>query len=598
MASAEPYTSADGGLPLSTDQSRGAQVSGAPVVEEVRDASAALPLTVRDAVSRLPGLGSLIGGVVGPSLTKPRSEDRAPAAKYSHRPFGYLSLVTGTREQGTCSDPSFAVAHVAGRTSLRPMEGLRLSDGRAGRLTPPGPQALSAFGWIAGFGTTVLVVGTPLLLPAYRSPSTHLVLDTADTCVALLVAYLLYGRFTRSQRLQDLLLAQGLLLLALAGLGMTLVLGVVSGYRPGTLDVWLPVGLRLCGAFFVMLAGFAGDRLARGWHRRGRAAPWVIVIAAFAVLWTLRSWLPVAIVDEGVATVDRPLLSGHTLLLTAYGAGAVCFLVASLAFTRQVSRRRGLAADDLVRYLGAGFALAGFARVNYMVFTSLYSGWIYTGDLLRTGSYVLLLVGASREIQQYWSAQARAAVLDDRRRLARELHDGVVQELSYIRLEVRMVEMKDLQARILAACDRATDEARAAVDALGRTPEEPLGVVLHRAARQVAERYDAVLEVELDDSITAKVEHRHTLVRITREAVSNAVRHGHGSRVRLRLVRDRTGRRRLLVQDDGMGFDAADAARTSTGFGLTSMRERACGIDGCLEISSAPGQGTTVAVTW
>ncbi len=216
--------------------------------------------------------------------------------------------------------------------------------------------------------------------------------------------------------------------------------------------------------------------------------------------------------------------------------------------------------DELLRWLGPACALGGFARVNYVLFPSLYSDWIYTGDVLRTASYVVLLVGAGREIRQHWAAQAHVAVLEDRRRLARELHDGVVQELGYIRAETYGLSAVPAlqQQRILAACDRATDEARAAVDALGSSVDEPLGFVLQRAAREVAERYGGRVDVELDDAVEADPDQRHALVRIVREAVSNALRHGQASRIGVHLAQD-ADTRRLLVRDDGEGFSRRTA---------------------------------------
>jgi signal transduction histidine kinase len=318
----------------------------------------------------------------------------------------------------------------------------------------------------------------------------------------------------------------------------------------------------------------------------------VLVIAGPVLLWLFHDQLPVALGQTPPSSASRPVITGHPLLLATQAVSAACFLVASVAFTRQAFRRN----DELLRWLGPGCALLGFARVHYLLFPSLYSGWIYTGDLLRAVAYLVLLVGAAREIGQFWSAQARAAVLDDRRRLARELHDGVVQELSYIRIEARQAGEGSTQ-HILAACDRALDEARAAVDALGRSPEEPLGFVLHRAAQQVAERYDARVDVRLDDSISADAEERHALVRITREAISNAIRHGGADLVELRLTRD-LDRVRLVVSDDGRGFDVEATSGTTTGYGLTSMAERARGLKGDFRVISGPGRGTTVEVTW
>jgi signal transduction histidine kinase len=202
-------------------------------------------------------------------------------------------------------------------------------------------------------------------------------------------------------------------------------------------------------------------------------------------------------------------------------------------------------------------------------------------------------------MESYWSAQARAAVLDDRRRLARELHDGVVQELGYIRAEsFALPAGSPNTARIIAACDRGLDEARSAVHALGHgQEEEPFGFTLHRAVREVAERYRINLEVDLDDSVTADAHQRHALMRIAREAVSNAARHGKAERIWVRLTQH-GAQRRLVVEDDGSGFDVAATMATGTGYGLISMRDRAQGLPGVMKLESHPGKGSVVAVAW
>ena len=307
-----------------------------------------------------------------------------------------------------------------------------MGDGRAGSAARHPAPALTAAGWAVGLLTTALVVGATPLVPTYRNPQLHTVLDTADTCVALLVGYLLLGRFGRSKRLQDLLLAEALLMLAVAGLGMTL-LGLVSDYTPGTVDVWFSVGLRSAAGVLVLLGAMSGDRVVHGWTRRSFVLPWVVVGGAFAILWVLRRQLPLAVVEQpGVGQL--PLLAEQPLVFVAWSVAAACFLIASVIFTQQVVRGRGASTDQLLVWAGPAFALAGFARVSYTLVPTLYSGWLYTGDLLRTASYLVLLVGATREIRQYWTAQAEVAVLEDRRRLARELHDGVIQELGYIRI--------------------------------------------------------------------------------------------------------------------------------------------------------------------
>lgn len=383
-----------------------------------------------------------------------------------------------------------------------------------------------------------------------------------------------------------------------AGSGSTLVVLSAVGQRGGRLDVWLPLALRVAAALFIAAVAVRGtDRLLSGGSPLRALAPaFGVAVAAAAVLGALAPHLPLAL-DPGItpAQSPHPVLLGHPVLVMAQVLTVACFLVAAFLFTAQAARSN----DQLVQWLGPACALAAFARVNYVLFPSLYSQWLYTGDILRTSFYLVLLVGAAREIGAYWGAQAHVAVVEDRRRLARELHDGVVQELGYIRSESSSLQTVDAPrtAHILGACDRALDEARQAVEAMGSSGDaEPLGFTVHRAARQVSDRYDVALELNLDDTVTAGQAQRHTLLRIVREAVANSARHGGARRVRVELQQASNGRR-LVVCDDGKGFDVLQATKQRTGFGLTSMRERAEGMPGTFELDSIPG-GTTITVTW
>lgn len=456
---------------------------------------------------------------------------------------------------------------------------------------------LTLAGWAGGLATSALILGTPYLVFAYHNPSLHLVLDSFDGFVALLVAFLVYGRLQRSGRLQDLLLLQSLLLLGVAGLATAVLVDVQGDGGPGTLDVWAPLSLRVAAALLIAVAALMGvgsSEPAR-WRPVHVIAPLGLVVAGLLALWVFENRLPHALVGAGPPSVESPAILGHPLLLSVQGIAAACFVIASIAFTVQAVRRE----DELMRWLGPACALGAFARLNYLLFPSLYSDWLYTGDLLRTGCYLLLLVGAGREIREYWQAQTATAVLEDRRRLARELHDGVIQELTYIRGEaLAMPAEADRSARVVDASERALDEARAAVHALGLAGREPMGSLLHRAASQVTDRYHADLDLDIDNSVAVPPEHQHALMRITREAVSNAVRHGRSSRINVRLHQDASGRH-LVIEDDGRGFDVPSTVDSGSGFGLTSMRERAEALPGgSLSIEASQGAGSVVRLTW
>ncbi|CAA9291999.1 MAG: hypothetical protein AVDCRST_MAG61-223 [uncultured Friedmanniella sp.] len=454
---------------------------------------------------------------------------------------------------------------------------------------------------ITGLIVTAVVLTSPYVVFGLYSPSGHLILNSLDACIALLVAFLLHGRFMRRHRLQDLMLSQGLVFLAVAGLGLTYLSRLLPDVQPGTVDVWLPLGVRLAGVLLLAASALVGDRS----YTPARRHRWPLVPVVSTVLvlstalWLSRDGLPVALdVDDISVDAAHPLLTGHPVLLLAQVLAALGYGLAAVLYTVRAGRDQ----DELLGWIGPAFVLGAFARVHYLLFPSLYTDWLYTGDLLRTGCHVLLLVGATREIQQFFTAQADVAVLEDRRRLARELHDGVVQELGYIKSTSYALSAADgPRESILAACDRALDEARAAVHALGTPSGEPLSETLQRAVRQLTERYDVEVDFALDDSVAVSSDQRHALVRIAREAVGNAVRHGRAQRICLTLE-ESADRRRMSVRDDGCGFATRNghpgAAVTSTGYGLTSMRDRARALPGELVIESEPGQGSVVEVQW
>jgi signal transduction histidine kinase len=232
--------------------------------------------------------------------------------------------------------------------------------------------------------------------------------------------------------------------------------------------------------------------------------------------------------------------------------------------------------------------------VDYLLFPSLYSDFVYLGDAFRLGFYLCMLVGAAREIRSYW---ARAAVLEDRRRLARDLHDGLTQELSYIWAQSRRLVQApgDVQVaeQIGGAAGRALDEARQAIAALTRPADQAFGESLQQAVEDLGRRYDIRTVTDIEPSVVVTPEQAEAVLRITAEALRNAVRHGEARSVSVVLSGAPV---RLEVQDDGRGFDPA--ASTSGGFGLTSMRERAEGLGAEFSLRSGPGKGTTVRVMW
>jgi signal transduction histidine kinase len=250
-------------------------------------------------------------------------------------------------------------------------------------------------------------------------------------------------------------------------------------------------------------------------------------------------------------------------------------------------------------WLAVASTIRVFAGIDYAFRPSLETGWIYTGDVFRMLFYFALLAGAASEVTRYWEASLRTAVLDERRRIARDLHDGLAQELAFIvRRAKRTLEAEPHSkhaVQIANAAERALDESRRVIATLTRPLDEPLDVVLSEAVKGVADRVGATVALSLDPGIHVAADVREALVRIAREAVTNAARHGGAGLVRVEL--ENGSGLRLRIVDDGRGFDAVSTRRRrSGGFGLVSMSERARSVGGVLTVDSRRGAGTTVEV--
>jgi signal transduction histidine kinase len=208
------------------------------------------------------------------------------------------------------------------------------------------------------------------------------------------------------------------------------------------------------------------------------------------------------------------------------------------------------------------------------------------------------------EIMRLAHSAKEAAVLMERNRIGREIHDGLAQAFTGILMQLAAAE--DLQCatqgviagRIRDLAREGLAEARRSVMAL--RPDQTRSGGLELALRQLAERSSlpgrTVCSFEGRAPATGLApEHEHALLRIAQEAVSNAVRHGHPQHVRISLVGE-AAHWLLTVADDGRGMEDSPDDSAEHGFGLTNMRERATAIGGTWHIETQQGEGTRVCV--
>ncbi|MGH8323231.1 MAG: GAF domain-containing sensor histidine kinase, partial [Steroidobacteraceae bacterium] len=232
-------------------------------------------------------------------------------------------------------------------------------------------------------------------------------------------------------------------------------------------------------------------------------------------------------------------------------------------------------------------------------------------DVERSELLVALAQQATLAVQLTRLAHSakEAAVLVERTRIGQEIHDGLAQSFTGILMQLgaaeefppckrKNSELNTILSRIRDLARDGLSEARRSVMALRLDQTRRAGLEI--ALRQLAERSTVpggvTCTFEGGGIATGlKPEHEHELLRISQEAVSNAVRHGRPRTVSITMT-DGPANWELAVADDGVGMEQHPELYASEGFGLSSMRQRAGAIGGEWQIESRPGAGTRVSV--
>ena len=196
----------------------------------------------------------------------------------------------------------------------------------------------------------------------------------------------------------------------------------------------------------------------------------------------------------------------------------------------------------------------------------------------------------------------RVGLMEERERIAKELHDGIIQSLFAVGMGLQGTALRagspETATRIedaVEALDRVIRDLRNYIFGLrpGILADRHLDQALRELGQNFQKQSPAEVEVKIDAELAAAVSSRsHQIVQLTREALSNVARHANARHAVVRLVR--TGAVAVLtIEDDGVGFNVAG---DSTGNGLRNMRERADAMGGSLRVTSKAGKGTKLRV--
>lgn len=482
-----------------------------------------------------------------------------------------------------------------------PGRGAQVAARRGGALrrNAPDPARLADAAWsgrlvapaVIGAAAVALLLAVAMRTASVNAPAVRAALEMTMTLFALAGAWLLRAQFAHSRRLCDLLLVGGFLVLGLTNF-WTAALPAALNLRTGAFfpaaEFWSDLAV---GVIFAAAALVQPRRLLTG-SRHPLAVTGLLGIVAL----TAAAVGVLLLGGQGrEATTDATTFAGaltHPQLLALALAAAGPLAYAATGFVR----RHRVEADRGAALLAVAMMLLAFVSLSHLVTMSVSPGLVGPGEGLRVIAFALLLAAAATAERRVRARLARSAALVERRRVARDLHDGLAQDLAFIAAHGPRIaqEMGDEHPVVIAA-RRALAISRNTISELS----DPEGATAHESleavAQELRDRFNVAIAVDahLDADLPSAA--REHVTRIAREAIANAARHGGARNVIVSLRNASTGVA-LRVVDDGCGIAGADGVAPPEGFGLISMRERAAALGGQLSVRPAKRGGTELEV--
>jgi signal transduction histidine kinase len=481
--------------------------------------------------------------------------------------------------------------------------------------------------------TTVAFLTDPSLSFALLDRSADIAINSLTVLAAGSLAALALARYRESGRLAGLFQSGAFLLMAWVALVNVVVVifkadvdfGLSLGGLPEQLPLYISSISRLTAGAILVIGGAAAINLV---HRAPRVtrtllSPIIALSAASLVAYLLRELLPSfdallppfigpegiqQMINEPRFSAPVPALSGLAFLLQ--GSAAALFLAGAL-FYRRSYLRDGPVADG---YLALAMLIGAFSEIHSFFYPGVYSGLVTTGEALRLTFFVVLFLGINAESRSDLRAlrtayaaldrmrltEAERATLEERTRLAREIHDGLAQDLWFAKLKhERLVafvpeEQKPLASEVTSALDSAIAEAKQAVMTMRASEERerPLDDLLARTVDDFANRSGVRTDfaaADLPNALPARTQVE--VLRVLQEALTNVRKHADATVVRVSAQAD-DDIFRLSIVDNGRGFRPEETS--GDGLGVQGMKERARLMGGDLRVISEPSGGTTV----
>jgi signal transduction histidine kinase len=453
--------------------------------------------------------------------------------------------------------------------------------------------------WVSGhlvllFGAAALALlaADSVARVSADAPTQRATLETVMTLFAFAAAWLVRAEFLHERRVRDLLLLSALLMLGLIGL-CTYAVPAALDLRAGSYLAAAAMWGELFAAGLVAAAAFAPAqaRASVRWHNDVFVAAVALGGLVAAELGALLT--PGALIggSTAVARADHTLVLRPLAVVLVLGTTAL-MLVAAAGFTR---REKADCRGTASLFAAAALLLAA-AR-----FSHLTGGFppdrVALTSLLRPLGFTLILIAAVRQELRMRASVVKAAAMAERQRVARDLHDGLAQDLAFIAAHgERIAQEMGAEHPVVIAARRALAVSRGAIAKLSDPDAPTTRAGLESVARELSDRFHIDVAVDVDLRRELAAEAREHIARITREAIANAARHGGAENVMVSL-KDADSAVTLAVRDDGCGIEKACSGPAREGFGLRSIRERATELGGQLSIAEREARGTVLKVS-
>jgi signal transduction histidine kinase len=441
---------------------------------------------------------------------------------------------------------------------------------------------------MAALALTTLVALELAHPTAYIAPTLRATADTVLTLFAFAGAWLMEGQFAYSRRLRDLMLFGLFMTLGLALMAFYVVpvtIGLKSNIFPAA-ALWQQLFL---ATILAAIALTPSGTMTVGRRAEGLAAAAAVASVALAGVLGV---VFVAALEPSHPVSGLAATAHHPFELVLVIAAVAMYVRAGIAFA---ARERAVR-DGSSAFLCGGALLLGAAQLQHLALPLISPDSISAREPIRIVAIALLLIAALRHELQARTILARSAASAERTRVARDLHDGLAQDLALIAAHSdRIAAEFGPDHPVVIAAKRALQLSRETIsqlsDSSGSSPREALEAVAHELGNRfgIAVAVDAQLDGELAP------EAREHVLRIAREAIANAARHGGAKHVIVSLKRV-DGVVSLRVRDDGRGIAGPDREATPEGFGLRSIHERAASLGGYMTVRTPGRSGTELEV--